>query len=311
MKQILTAVLCLIGLVATCPAQEHAKPAGETKAAKFTATDGYPLDTCVVSGEALDDAAKVFTVEGQTFKTCCSKCKAKIEKDAKTWIAKKEQAVMAAQGPTYALTTCPISGKTLTDKAVAVVADNTLVKLCCPDCKEDLTSSPAAAVAKVQAAAFEKQAAKYSAKTCPVSGHDLDDKAVAVMHGTTLVKLCCPDCMEKFTANANAMAAKVTGRGQGQAKPSDKHDAKHEEKHGEKHDKKSGGHEAPAAAVVAPEQGGSPCCETSKSESGCCQDGAKKEGKPECCQDGAKKEAKPECCQDGAKAKAEPAKKIN
>lgn len=312
MKHLFSTLLCLVGLVATTSAQDPAKPSTETKpTAKFATTDGYPLDTCVVSGETLDDDAKVFTVEGTTFKTCCNKCKAKIEKDAKSWIAKKDEAVMKAQGATYALTTCPISGKTLTDKAVSVVADNTLVKLCCPNCKEKLMASPATAIAKVQAAAFDKQSAHYTAKTCPVSGHDLDKDAVSVMHGTTLVKLCCDDCMKKFTASANTMAAKVAPKAEAKAetKTEGKTDGKGTESKG---DHKSGsGHETPMAAAVAGEKGGAACCETGKAESGCCHAGAAGEKKSECCSAAAKKDVKSECCEAEKAAEKAAPKKIN
>jgi hypothetical protein len=301
MKHLFATFLSLVGLIATAPAQD-AKPGGETKPAKFTTTDGYPLDTCVVSGEALDDSAKVFTAEGHTFKTCCKKCQAKIEKDPKSYITQKEEAVSKAQSATYALTTCPISGKTLTDKAVSVVADNTLVKLCCPNCKEKLASDTATATAKVRDAAFEKQSANYSAKTCPVSGHDLDSNAVAVMHGTTLVKLCCDDCMGKFTAHANAMAAKVAPKAEA------KSETKTETKAGEVKTDGKTGHETPMAAAVAGQAaaGGAACCETGKAESGCCQ-AAAGEKKSECCSSATKteagKEAKSECCADKAAGK--------
>lgn len=269
MIRLLPFVLCLAGTVAL-GAQEPAKPAAKPAAEpQFHKTDGYPLDTCLVSGEDLDDSAEVFTVEGHTFKTCCKKCQAKIEKDPKTYVAKLEDAVTKAQGATYPLTTCPISGKTLTDKAVPVVVGTTLVKLCCGGCKDKLEAAPEKAIAKVQAAAFAQQSAHYTAKTCPVSGHDLDDSAVAVMHGTTLIKLCCEDCLEKLKATPNAMAAKVAPKA----------GAKKTETTGDKKDGDAAppahGKDPAAAAMVAPGgTGGAACCETGKATSGCCQAGS-------------------------------------
>ncbi len=315
MKHLFASFLCLISLIATTSAQDHAKPGGETKAAaKFTTTDGYPVDTCLVSGEALDDSSKVFTAEGHTFKTCCKKCQAKIEKDVKTFIAQKEEAITKAQGATYALTTCPISGKTLTDKAVSVVADNTLVKLCCAGCKDKLTADTATAIAKVRTAAFDKQNTNYTAKTCPVSGHDLDASAVSVMHGTTLVKLCCDDCMAKFTANANAMAAKVAPKAE-KTTESKTEATGTDTKGTEKGKAKTGsGQETPMAATVAGAAAGAAgaaCCETGKAATGCCQAGAAGEKKAECCETGAaKKDAKAECC-EGTKVEKAAEKKIN
>src|SRR5690606_26702842 len=302
MKRLVSAFACVLALGVAMPAQDAAKPGAETKPANFTTTDGYPIDTCIVSDEPLDGSIKTFKVDGHTFKTCCNKCKAKVEKDPKSYIAQKEKAVIAAQSATYALTTCPISGKALGDKAVSVVVDNTLVKLCCPNCEDKLTSDPAPAIAKVQQAAFARQSADYAATKCPVSGHDLDASAVPVMHGTTLVKLCCEDCMTKLSAHANEMAAKVAAK-------ADAKDAKGD-KSGDAKREKSGGN-APMANAVPSDQGGA-CCETGKAESGCCQAGAKGEAKPAaggCCE-AAKKEATPECCESKA-GKTEQPKKID
>lgn len=283
MQRLLPFLLAFAGIAGLVAQQPAAKPDAEPKAT-VQKTDGYPFDTCVVSGEPIDDSAKVFTVEGHTFKTCCRKCQSKVEKDPKTYVEKLESAVVAAQTPTYALTTCPISGKKIDDKAVAVVAANTLVKLCCGNCKTKLAADPAAAVAKVQAAAMEKQAASYTAKTCPVSGHDLDQNAVPVMHGTTLVKLCCSDCMAKLQETPNAMAAKVApkaGKSEGketQGKQAEKSDGK-----------------APSDMTPSGEAGGAACCETGKAESGCCQSGAGATGNAGgCCAGKAQGQAAPQ-----------------
>ena len=302
MIRMLPLLLSLAGLVAVQAQEPAAKPAAE---AKFQKTDGYPLDTCLVSNEELDDSAKVFTVEGHTFKTCCKKCQAKIEKDPKPYIAKLEEAVTKAQADTYALTTCPISGKTLNDKAVSVVVDTTLVKLCCNNCKDKLAAAPAKAVQMVQAAAYAKQAANYTAKTCPVSGHDLDDKAVSVMHGTTLIKLCCEDCMDKLKATPNEFAAKVAPKAAAKKAEAKEHgsDAEHKKTDGGDHGK------APTAAMAisAPAgAGAAACCETGKATSGCCQGGTG------CCQaEAANKSGKTECCETGAAAEKKAEKKTD
>lgn len=330
MMRLLPLLLCFAGLTGLHAQEAAAAPAAEPAPSQFQKTDGYPFDTCIVSDEDLDESGKVFTVDGNTFKTCCKKCQAKVEKDPKTYVAKLEAAVIQAQSGTYALTTCPVSGKTLNDKAVSVVVDDTLIKLCCGGCKDKLMADSAKAVAAVQAAAFAKQAANYTAKTCPVSGHDLDENAVSVMHGTTLIKLCCDDCMKKLAATPNAMAAKVapkakTGNHKTEGKGEDKGEDKGgERKGGEEHGK------APAAAMAAPGAasngtGGAACCETGKAESGCCQAGGSATGsatgaaKPGCCQGEASKKAeKTECCETGAagnkveaKTEAKVEKKVN
>jgi hypothetical protein len=264
MNRLLPVLLSLAAIASLAAQESAAKPAAEPKpAAPFVKTDGYPFDTCLVSNEPLGAKAKSFTVEGHTFKTCCGKCQAKIEKDPSPYVAQLEAAVTKAQGDSYALTTCPISGKALNDKAVAVVTGNTLVRLCCGGCKSKLQANPAAAVAKVQEAAFAKQAAKYPAKTCPVSGHDLDENAVAVMHGSTLVKLCCNDCMAKLEEAPNATAAKVAikdGKGAAETK-------------GEEAKKGDGKDDGKAPSEATPSNGAA-CCEAGKPAAGCCEAGA-------------------------------------
>lgn len=299
MIRLLPLLFCFAGLSGLQAQQPAAKPEVEPT---FQKTDGYPLDTCLVSNEELDDSAKVFQVDGHTFKTCCKKCQAKIEKDPKTYVTKLEQAVTQAQAATYSLTTCPISGKTLNDKAVSVVVDTTLVKLCCGGCKDKLMADPQKAIAKVQSAAFAKQSATYTAKTCPVSGHDLDDNAVAVMHGTTLVKLCCSDCMEKLQATPNAMAAKVAPKAP--AKAEDGKGEATKKKDGEAAPPAHGKDNAPAMAVPQ-EPGGAACCETGKATSGCCQGAG-----AGCCQGEAAGKATKDAGAAASKSPA-PAKKAN
>jgi len=54
----------------------------------------YPLKTCIVSGEALDDMGKpfVFTYEGEEVQLCCKNCQAKFDKDPAAYMKKIEAA---------------------------------------------------------------------------------------------------------------------------------------------------------------------------------------------------------------------------
>ena len=94
-RYLLTAALALLGgiLTAQDAPKVDAKPA---KAAFVQKPELYPLDTCIVSGEKLDDKAVTFTAGGNTFKTCCEKCQAKVEKDVATYQKKLEAATVAA-----------------------------------------------------------------------------------------------------------------------------------------------------------------------------------------------------------------------
>ena len=59
----------------------------------------YPLDTCVVSGEKLDDHGKpfVFTHEGREIKMCCKSCLKDFKKDTAKYIKKLDEAEKKAK----------------------------------------------------------------------------------------------------------------------------------------------------------------------------------------------------------------------
>jgi hypothetical protein len=278
---------CVAGLsLFAYPASAQDAPSPVAKP-KFVTTDGYPLDTCVETGKELGKKPKTFQVEGRTFKTCCSKCEAKLTKTPEKAVTDKAAAVKAAQLATYPLTTCPVSGKALDSMGGPhdIVVDNYLVRLCCEKCSTKAEAKKEEIVAKLQTSAFEQQSKSYAAKTCPVSGHDLDADAVAVMHGTRLVKLCCTDCMDKFTQTPNGFTASVTSPAtpRAETKPEGKGADKDKQQEG------AGGKRGQGGTAAADDKG-----------EGCCEGEAKG-----CCENG---EAKPGCCSAGAKA---PGKKVD
>ncbi len=300
MKTLATILLLVTTSLGSAWAQDTAPAAAEAKK-PFVTTTGYPLDTCIVSDEELDDSAKTFTVDGNTFMTCCKKCQAKVEKDPATYAAKKEAAIVKAQAANYPLEVCAVSGKPLGSmgEPISLVVDNTLIKLCCKGCVKKATANKTDITAKIQTAAFAKQSANYATKTCPVSKHELDADAVSVMHGDTLVKLCCEDCMAKFKATPNAFVAKVT-----EATKAKGAEAAGHEGHG-KEGKKGDEPSAPGGCCCSAAPGAA-----KPATSECCETGAKAEGKKDtgCCEAGAKPEAaKPEA----KKPDAAPAKKVN
>lgn len=303
-------------------------PAAETVKVKaaYTVKAIYPTDTCVVSGEALDADAVSFEVEGRTFKTCCTKCKAKVEKDPATFAAKLDSKIVAQQLPGYALDTCPISGKKLGSmgEPVQLVLDGVLVQLCCDGCTKKAKAASADVAQKVRDAAFAAQM-KSAPATCVVSGEQLDQDAVAAMFGTTLVRTCCKKCMAKVEKDPAKFLAKLAAR-PAKGDKSDKGDKGHGE-HGGKEGKKGkgdkdGGEDCCAECVDAPK----PAAGEAKPAASCCSEGAarpagKTETTPGCCQEAAAKPAKTEkkpvdggeCCGTEAKpAKTEKTeKKVN
>lgn len=200
------------------------QPAKGAETAPYTAKpELYPFDTCIVSGEKLDATAVTFTVGGSTFKTCCDKCKAKVEKDPATYAKKLEAGIIAAQLGHYPLTKCAVAGTKLGDmgKPVQLVLEGTLVQLCCSHCQEKAVAKAPAMAAKVRDAAYEAQSKTYPLDTCIVGGEKLGKDAVSVMYGTTLVRFCCSNCIAKFEKSPAEFLAKLHPAKDGEKKPAE------------------------------------------------------------------------------------------
>lgn len=114
----------------------------------------YPLTDCVVSGHAAAGDPIDIVKGNRLFRLCCADCVPVLEKDPAKFVAKLDAAVIAAQKPTYALDSCPISGKKLGSmgEPLDVVAGNRLVRLCCGGCTKKFESDPRAVFAKLDAA---------------------------------------------------------------------------------------------------------------------------------------------------------------
>ena len=186
------------------PAQEPSEAAPPAKT--WISTDAYPLDTCVVSGRPFYGIdMQVVEAEGRTFKLCSADCAAKLRKDPAAFAAKLDQAVMDAQLADYPLIRCPISGRKLgaTGEPAKLVLDNHLVQLCCEQCADKAKAKKGRIVADIEAAAFAAQKDSYPLKTCLTSGEDLDpETTVDVMHGPTLLRFSCENCIEDAGARA-------------------------------------------------------------------------------------------------------------
>ncbi len=201
-------------LAGTLSAQDHvaAAPAKvETKAAYEQRAAIYPITTCIVSGEELDADAVTFAAGGTTFKTCCAKCQAKVEKDPATYQQKLTAASQKAQLTHYPLKTCPISGEALggMGEPVQLMLDSTLVQVCCKHCVEKAQAAAPAMVKKVLDAAHDAQVAAYPLDTCLVSGEKLGADAKDVMFGTLLVRMCCDKCASAFEKDSAKFVAKL------------------------------------------------------------------------------------------------------
>jgi hypothetical protein len=90
------------------------------------------------------------------------------------------------QKPDYPLTTSPVSGKPIEDgKAVDLVLEGTLVRLCCKQCVDAAKKDATTIVTQVQSAAFTAQKSNYPLATCAISGKPLGDRSASTMVGTS------------------------------------------------------------------------------------------------------------------------------
>ncbi len=119
--------------------------------------------------------------------------------------------ILRTQKPSYPLTKCVASGRALDEKAIDIVLDGRLVRLCCGDCKASADKDKAAWIAKIDAGVIAEQKPAYPLTTCPISGEKLGAKGdpIDVVSGTKLVRLCCKGCIPAFEKDVAATMAKV------------------------------------------------------------------------------------------------------
>jgi hypothetical protein len=256
MNQRVAALLVLTALTSPATAQDM----GEARSAKpYTFVEAYPLANCFLTGKALvAEKAKVVEAGGRTFKVCCEKCVAKIAREPEAHAKKLDEAIVAAQAPGYALAKCPACDKALGDKPQDSILEGILVRFCCSQCSEKGAAKQKTMIEKVVTAAYEKQKADYPAKKCVVSGDDLDPSSTTdVMLATTLVRICCDDCIDDIKKDtAKTLSAVAQARGK-TAKPAETGAGKTEKEGKEGKDKQ------PQAAGSCCDQGaGTGCCES-------------------------------------------------
>lgn len=119
----------------------------------------YPLETCVVSGDKLDDKRVMTVVASKLFELCCDGCKKDLAADTARYAAKLDQAYIDQQSKGYPLTTCAVSNEPLGDSPVKRLHGTTLVQFCCKDCAMDFEANPKPTLAKLNEAWAKKHAA--------------------------------------------------------------------------------------------------------------------------------------------------------
>lgn len=177
----------------------------------------YPLTTCVVSGKALGEGSSTFLIGQTLLRTCCAGCKetaiadptpflvklatansasfGNVDLGCDAWTDEQRAAFLAEQKADYPLTTCPISGKPLEDgKAVDLLLEGTLVRVCCDQCVDKAKQDATTIVTTIQSTAFAQQKLCYPLTDCVVSGKPLGERAASTMIGVTLVRTCTTTC---------------------------------------------------------------------------------------------------------------------
>ncbi|NNE07039.1 MAG: hypothetical protein HKN20_00625 [Gemmatimonadetes bacterium] len=143
----------------------------------------YPLDTCPVSGEALGSMGDpINQVTGNRLvRLCCSGCKTKLAANPAAFIAKLDQAAIAAQAESYTATVCPISGAALGSMGDAYdyVHAGRLVRFCCAGCIDKFEADPAAAFATLASTNTDETTDAASEGKSPETGaksaHDVHE----------------------------------------------------------------------------------------------------------------------------------------
>ena len=110
----------------------------------------YPITSCVISKEKLDETAKDVVVNNRLVRLCCGGCVRKLKKNPQKFFKELDYAIEKKQIPSYPLTTCVISGKALESTAPNVIVGNTLVRICCKGCISKVTADPAKYIGMVQ-----------------------------------------------------------------------------------------------------------------------------------------------------------------
>ena len=197
----------------------------------------YLLPNDPVTGQSLAEAEHPVVImhEGRELRFATQANADKFKADPQKYLPAIDAAMIKDQAPRYPLTTCVVSGESLDamGKPADFIYNNRLIRFCCNHCKGDFLKGPAKFIAKLDAAAIEKQKAHYTAKTCPVSGEELGTmgKPADRIVGDRLVRLCCGHCEKKLRGDAATYLDKVGDAKMAHGDHSGHADKKHQHNH--------------------------------------------------------------------------------
>jgi hypothetical protein len=242
---LLTLVIVALGwTIASAAIQDKPAPTSD-EAMIAQQLPSYPLDACPVSGKKLDSSAIDVMVDGTLVRLCCERCKAKVDSNASVFKSKVEEAVITQQMMFYPTDKCLISGEPLDAQGepVSVVSGTRLVRFCCNGCAKKFRKNPSEHLASLDIMLIKSQRETYPLKNCLISEEPLGSmgEPIDILHGVTLVRLCCKGCGKSFEKDPMTHVAAVHAAymAEGKGKQQLKVDAKKAHSK-EKQDKASG-----------------------------------------------------------------------
>jgi len=111
----------------------------------------YPLDTCPVTGEKLEQPVD-YVYNNRLVRFCCSGCISEFESDPAKYMAQIDAAVKAKQSAGYPLQHCIVLTDEKPDGKHDIIVGGRLFELCCGDCVGEVDTNPSKWVSKLEAA---------------------------------------------------------------------------------------------------------------------------------------------------------------
>jgi YHS domain-containing protein len=198
------------------PVQDHGGHGQHEHAAEPKRSgDPYLLDVDAVTGKSLPAPDKQVTivVDGREFRFATAKNAETFQAEPAKYIPAVDAKLIAQQRPFYPLETCVVSGADLGQDTVDFVYMNRLVRVSKKEHQATFMLEPTKYVAKLDAAAIERQKPAYPSKTCLVSGEELGSMGAPIdrVAGNRLVRFCCKGCLKDFDAEPLKFLAKLDG----------------------------------------------------------------------------------------------------
>lgn len=179
--------------------------------------DPYPLDYCIVDGAKLGpDAVTVVlkdvaaSQEGRQLKFCCAKCEAAFKERMGELTRKLDDAIAAAQAPSYPVNHCLVMIEEKLGKDYqTVVYGNRAYHFCCSKCVNNFKKNTGRYVGVLDKELTTKQKSKYPLTTCVVTDAPLPEKPYDVVIGYTLFRVADEAAAKKLLLDPAPYAAKL------------------------------------------------------------------------------------------------------